>query len=112
MLEKVIDVIESHFIDPFDDELDKDSLYNLVSGMAVDDAIRDSLTSFFSNGKDLMDNFISRLIKNYGSCKAFSDTIKMFPLKNFEETSVKAKVTRNGKQCEIRIQRDILAKLV
>ena len=88
MVEEFINVIESHFIDPFYDELDKDSLYNLVSRMAVDDTIRDSLTLFFSHGNDLMGHFIYRVIKVDGSSKAFSDTIKKIPLKNFEEIRI------------------------
>ena len=58
-----------------------------------------------------MNDFVQRLYKD-GSSKSLTDTIRKFPLKNCEEKSLKAKVSRNGNQKEIRIQRDILGKLV
>ena len=58
-----------------------------------------------------MKDFAQRL-HQHGSSESLNDTIKKFPLKNFEEKFVKAKVSRNGNQKEIRIQRDISGKLV
>ena len=108
MVVTVVDVFQNQFLNPFDEELRKDSLYNLVSGMPVDNQISECLTSIFPSGTALMKGFAQRLHQD-GSSESLNDTIKKFPLKNFEE---KAKVSRNGNQKEIRIQRDILAKLV
>ena len=58
-----------------------------------------------------MNDFVQRLYKD-GSSKSLTDTIEKFRLKNCEEKSLKAKVSRNGNQKKIRIQRDILGKLV
>ena len=102
MVATVVDVIKNQFFNPFDEELQKDSLYNIVSGMPVDNSIRKCLTSIFSSGPALMNDFVLRLHKD-GSSKSLTDTIKTFPLKNFEEKSLKAKVSRNGNRKEIRI---------
>ena len=83
--EKIMLVI-SHFLSPFDDDLNEENLYNLVSGMPVDEAVASCLTSVTKSGKSLMKNFVSRL--EVGGCKeSLTDTVKKFPLKNFEEST-------------------------
>ena len=111
MVATVVDVFQNQFLNPFDEELQKDSLHNLVSGIPVDNQIPECLTSIFSSGTALMKDFAQRLHQD-GSSESLNDTIKKFPLKNFEEKLVKAKVSRNGNQKEIRIQRDILANWI
>ena len=83
MVATVVDVIKSQFLNPFGKELQKDSLYNLVSGMPVDNSTCKCLTSVFSSGTALMNDFVQHLHKD-GSSKSWTDTIKKFPLKNFE----------------------------
>lgn len=73
---------------------------------------RDNITSIFSNGRDQIDNFITRLVKADGSIKAFDDTIRIFPFQHFKETYVIVKVSRNEKQREFHIKRYNLGKLV
>ena len=80
----------------------RDSLYNLVSVMSIDTSISKCLTSNFSSSTALMSDFVQRLHKDVSS-ESLTDTIKKFPLKNFEEKSLKAKVSRNGNQKKIRI---------
>ena len=111
MVATVVDVIKNQFLNTFDEELQKDSLCNLVSRITVDNSICKCLTSIFSSGTALMNDFVQHLHKD-GSSKSLTDTIRKFPLKNFEEKSLKAKVSRNGNQKEIHTQRDILGKLV
>ena len=111
MVVTVVGVFQNQFLNPFDGELQKDSLYNLVNGMPGDNQKSACLTSIFSSGTALMKDFAQRLHQD-GSSESLNDTIKKFPLKNFEEKLVKAKISQNGNQKEIRIQRDTLAKLV
>ena len=111
MVGKVMDVIITQFINPFDESLDNDKLYSLVSGGAVNESISDSLLSAQKNGQELMKDFINRLTVKENKDK-FSDTIKRFRLKTFQDSFVKAKVSKNGKEGEVRVQRDILCKLV
>ena len=88
-----------------------DKLYSLVSGGAVNESISDSLLSVQKNGQELMKDFINRITVKENKDK-FSDTIKRFRLKTFQDSFVKAKVSKNGKEGEVRVQRDILCKLV
>ena len=57
-----------------------------------------------------MGDFINRLIFNEGT-KSFSNKIKE-SVENVHGSFVKAKVSKNGKQQEIQVQSNILAKLV
>ena len=111
MVATVVEAIKYEFLNPFDEKLRKVSLYNLVSGMPVDNSVSKCLTSTFSSCAAARNDFAQRLHKD-GSSESLTDTNKKFLPKNFEEKSFKARVSRNGNQKEIRIQRDILGKLV
>ena len=80
MVVTVVGVIKHQFLNPFNEELQKDSLYNLVPGMHAEGLICKCLTSIFSSGTALMNDFVQRLHKDSSSK---TDTIKKFPLKNF-----------------------------
>ena len=56
---KLLTVIESHFLSLSDDNLVPENLYNLVSGMPVDESISDYLTLIMTSGERLMRQFIS-----------------------------------------------------
>ena len=90
---KLLTVIESHFLNPFDNNLVRENLYNFVSGMSMsmDESTCDSLPSTMTSGERLMRQFISRI--QVGSCReCFADTSKKYPLKNFEDSTVKVKL--------------------
>ena len=55
-----------------------------------------------------MGDFIIRLILGEGT-RSFSDKIKKCQLKTFQDSFVKPKVSKNGKQQEIQIQSNVLA---
>ena len=88
MVATVVDVIKKQFLNHFDEELQKDSLYNIVSGMPVDNSICKCLTSIFSCGPALMNDFVQRLHKD-GSSKSLTDTIKRFSLKTLKKNHLK-----------------------
>ena len=91
---KLLTVIESHFLNPFDGNLVRENLYNLVSGMSMDESTCDSLTWTMTSRERLMRQFISRI--QVGSCKeSFADTNKKYPLKNFEDSTVKVKLSKS-----------------
>ena len=93
---KLLTVIESHFLNPFDNNLVRENLYNFVSGMSMsmDESTCDSLPSTMTSGERLMRQFISRI--QVGSCKeSFADTNKKYPLKNFEDSTVKVKLSKS-----------------
>ena len=48
-----------------------------------------------------------------GGCKECSaDTIKEYPLKNFQNSTVKVKLSKSGMQNEVKIRSDILSTLI
>ena len=57
----VMKSLETQFINPFSPELDKDKLYNLVSGAPTNDSVCKSLISLEIEGKTLKDEFEARL---------------------------------------------------
>ena len=103
IVEKVINVIINQFINPFEKDLEQGNLFSLISGVLVNEDIEASLLS--------MGDFINRLILSEET-KSFSGKIKNSQLKTFQNSFVKAKVSKNGKQQEIQIQSNVLAKLV
>ena len=111
MVEKVMNAISDHFINPFEKDLDHGNLFSLISGVSVNEDIAVSLLSIKEIGKEAMGDFIDRLILNEGT-KSSSDKIKKSQLKTFHDSCVKAKVSKNGKQQKIQVQSTILAKLV
>ena len=73
IVERIIDTMQSHFVEPFDLSLDKERLYNIVSGKPVPENVKESLSSIRSTGKKYFKNFEDRLGEN--CYKAFHDTI-------------------------------------
>ena len=58
------DAILSYFLNPFDPELQKDSLYHLVSSSPLDESISTNLLSVKENGIKLKKEFEERLSGN------------------------------------------------
>ena len=106
-----MNAISDHFISLFEKDLDHGNLFSLISGVSVNEDIAVSLLSIKEIGKEAMGDFINRLILNEGT-KSSSDKIKKSQLKTFHDSFVKPKVSKNGKQQEIQVQSNILAKLV
>ena len=112
MVEKIMDVLRSQFINPFQPDLDKDELFNLVSGYPAPANVRDCLLSLESRGRKLMVEFQDRQITTESSKPKFFSPIKREPLKTFKNTTVKTKLQSQGKTKELTFQRDILGMLV
>ena len=111
MVEKVINAISDHFINPFEKDLDQENLFSLILGVSVNENIAVSLLSIKEIRKEAMGDFINCLILNEGT-QSFSDKIKKSLLKTFSNSFVKVNVSKNGKEQEIQVQTNILAKLV
>ena len=111
MVEKVMNAISDHFISLLEKDLDHGNLFSLISGVSVNEDIAVSLLSIKEIGKEAMGDFINCLILNEGT-KSSSGKIKKSQLKTFHDSFVTPKVSNNGKQQEIQVQSNILAKLV
>eukprot|EP00112_Aurelia_sp_Birch-Aquarium-sp1_P009014 Seg201.3 transcript_id=Seg201.3/GoldUCD/mRNA.D3Y31 product="hypothetical protein" protein_id=Seg201.3/GoldUCD/D3Y31 len=64
MVENIMNVLTTQFMNPFQQDIDKSKLYNLVSGCPVEDEICESLLSLEEDGIDLMKSFEKRLTAN------------------------------------------------
>ena len=111
IVENIMKVLENTFLSPFHDELDPAKLYNIASGQAIDDSIKESLLSLEKAGKQLMSEYIKRMSTETHSESTVMDKIKQYKMKNFLASNLLFKVKQNEKTTKIRLQRDILGKL-
>ena len=111
MVEKVMNILKTHFINPCQPDLDKYELFNFVSGYPAEENVRNCLLALESRGKELMSAFEDR-IKMESPETGFFSPIKREPLKTFKNSTVKTKVKSQGKTKELTFQRDILGVLV
>ena len=100
-----MNVINTQFINPFEAGMSKDKLCSVISGVSFDEIIVESLEKRYEQVYQAF-NCIE------DNKETFPDAIKKFLLKTFQDSFVKVKVWKNGKQGEIRVQSDILGKLV
>ena len=94
-----MEVLENTFLSPFRDVLDAAKLCNIISGQPVNNYIKENLLSFEEADKQLMSEYIERM-----STETYSESTMM-------ESNLSLKVKWNEKTIEIRLQRDIYAKL-
>ena len=111
MVQRIMDTLQTHFINPFKPDLHKDKLFNLVSGHPAQEEVCNCLLELESRGKQLMGGFEDRLSMKSREPDVFSP-IKRLPLKTFENLSRKASCKSEGKAIELKFQRDILGILV
>ena len=74
----------------------------------VNEDIEVSLLPIKEIGKEVMRDFINHLILSEET-KSFCDKIIKSQLKTFQDSFVKAKVSKNGKQQKIQIRSNFLA---
>ena len=94
-----MEVLENTFLSPFHDEIDAAKLYNIVSGQPVDDSIKENLLSLEEASKQLMSEYVERM------------TTETYSKSTMMASYLSLKVKWNEKTIEIRLQRDIYAKL-
>ena len=72
MVEKIMVILQTQFINGFQPDLDKDALFNLVSGYPAQENVCNCLLELESRGKELMGEFQDRLSESgdiiYASC--------------------------------------------
>ncbi|CAB4005047.1 Hypothetical predicted protein, partial [Paramuricea clavata] len=100
MVEKIMVVLRTQFINPFQPDLDKDELFNLVSGYPAPENVRNCLLTLESRGKELMDEFQDRITtESTGSSKiVFFSPIKTETLKTFKSLAVKTKLIKEQRK--------------
>ena len=61
MVDNIINVLKTQFLNPFQEDIDKSKLFNLVSRCLLDDEISESLLSLQDNSIQAMESFKTRL---------------------------------------------------
>ena len=116
MVERIMVVLKTQFINPFHADLDKDKLFNLVSGYPAPENVCECLLALESRGKELMDEFQDRITTESALAESpgadFFSPIKREKLETFKNLAVKTKIKNKGRIKELTYQRDILGMLV
>ena len=101
--------MRNEYIDPFDKDLNPDKLYNLSSGIPVEDSLAKGILGLFEEGVQDFHAFIDeRLTSN---TKDFFSAIKKLK-ELFNDSSKKVVVTVNGKSKTIEANSNIISKLL
>lgn len=115
-VQRVVSVIEDDFINPFASDIDPEQLFNIVSGRPLPAIFSESLLSCYDRGVDRLDVFNQRLelsdSEQVTVTASLMDPIPRSKWFSFMDAQKKIVLHREGKATkEIRVQRDILAKL-
>ena len=88
MVKRVQGIITENFVNPFQADLPKDNLYNIVSGRPVDSKIHSDLCTIGQEGEVKLKEFTSRFAGNdsQSDIKKFFDPIKRTKLRIFKES--------------------------
>ena len=76
VVEEVVKVLEEAFLNPFSDDVDKNQLYNIVSGKTISIEIKDSLITIDEQGQEMMLEYIQRMNKDNVTDSCAMDVIK------------------------------------
>lgn len=107
-LNDFIDTLKRN-MNPFDETLEKDCLYNIATGRAAKDATASFLLNFEETGNTRREKFIEATSENP---TLFYKSVKRIAILNFEAETEKKKKKIGGKVQEVRIQRDLFARLL
>ena len=94
MVENMITTLNAHFINPFSLDLNRNELYNLVSGYPVQEIVSSCLLGLQTRGEELMSQFEDRITTEMPEEKFFSP-ISREPLKTFKDSTVKTTVKKH-----------------
>ena len=110
---KLKDVLLNTFINPFDQELDPEKLFNIASGCPTSEETASCLLGLGQRGTILYAEFNSRLEKDPACKEDFWAPLTQQVWKNFSTNNKKVKVKGStGKTMEMKVQRDVLGFLV
>ncbi|GFS56744.1 hypothetical protein TNCV_2221791 [Trichonephila clavipes] len=96
-------------INPFDESLDKDSLYKIATAKPVPENVANFLLNIEKNGENLQKQFITECAEDQDR---FDKPIKKNQVPNFVDAPKKKKITLDNKVIELRMQRDLFGRLL
>ena len=109
-VQNLLGVLKEEFVNPFSNDLDKSKLFNLSSGAPVDTSIADSILTSVERGCKRADEFVQQRLED--NQINFFAPIKKEKLLTFQASNKRAKCSTKGKVKELKIERDILGKLL
>ena len=101
-MQKIQEVLETEYINPFRLNIDTSKLINLSSGVSLDDGNADAILSVLRNGKAQSEKFKEKRLRNQDV--KFHDAIEKNSIHSFSNTKKKTTVTRHGKAMSSRGQ--------
>ena len=87
----------------------EDALYNISSGKATTNEVRDFLLSTFVQGKVLYEQFVQNVIDDPAN---FEKPIKKQKILNFASMAAKVKRVRNQKVEVVKMERNLMGRLL
>ena len=109
MLNTLVGKMLEEFVNPFGKELLNSKLYNLSSGIPVQDSVADRILKVFDDGKKCFELFVDeRLLSNQKNLHA---TLPRLQVKLFMQGSRKVDIQANGKNKTFEAKRNIISTL-
>lgn len=102
------EIIKTNF-NPFANDIDRHSLFNMSTGQAVPEEIENFLLNIEQNGNAQREQFIEECTQDKDR---FERAIKKNKILNFTHALQKKKITVSGKVIEVRMQRDLFGQLL
>ena len=87
-MEKIVDILEKDFLNPFSLDLEPNQLYNLSSGKTTPIEVQTCLISVFERGNNRMEGLKELLCFNEKDVNIFTQET----WKSFEDTKLKGKL--------------------
>ena len=107
---KVKEVPANEFLNPFDPNLDQEYLFNIASGIPVDQGLADGILATKERGEDLCNTFLQNCILSIK--ENIHDPIKHQEKALFKNSGKKVTVKKNGKEKIIEANQEITETLL
>ena len=100
----------NEYLDPFDEALDSERLYNLSSGISLLDNLAAGILEVLTHGKEAFKNFVKDRLTS--EVKEFYAKLPKLKVKLFSQTSQKVEVQIKGKAKVIEANSNVIGKLL
>ena len=110
MCDKLVTTISKDFTSPFSTQLSPDRLFNLTSGIPVDDAHAEEMLKIREIGKQSFSDFMKERI--FSDDVKFHDGLPRTKVKLFKQCRQKVNLLKDGKMKTLEVNRNIISTLL
>ena len=103
MMEEVVKILGVTFLNSFLDNLDKNQLYNIVSGKTVSTEIKDRLITIDEKEPEMMLQYIQRTNKDNVTDSMMMDIIKKKVKKKTSSSNVSVEIQKKRETRELKM---------